>query len=385
MNKKRIISLMLVLAMLFMVGCQADKKPGTTTTPPAQSPANSSATSGENRPLKVALLITSILGDKGFYDSAHAGLALIEKEFPGSTTKVVEMGQDPSTYDANIRDIADGDWDYIIVGSSPVLEVLSELAPQYPDKKFIIFDFEMDWNAGDFSNVYSVNYKQNEGTFVAGMVAAIATTELPNSNPEKVIGFIGGMDLPIINDFLIGYIEGAQYIEPDIKVAISYAGVFTDSAKGKELGLSQITQNKADVMFAAASATGIGTLEAAQESGVYAIGVDGDQEAAFRETNPALADSIITSMLKKVDVSLLRAVKLAEEGKLPWGANETIGINEDGVGIVVDGRLKEVFNAEQMARIEEGIEKVKSGEIKISSAMGMEPEEFQKIANAVKP
>ena len=332
----------------------------------------------ETRPLKVALLLTSNLGDKGFYDSAANGLKLIGEAFPGSETKCVEMGQDPSVYESNICDIAESGYDYIIIGTSPCVEVLQELAPQYPDQKFIIFDFDVDRTTGDFSNVYSISYKQNEGTYIAGMVAGMLSE-------SGVIGFIGGMDLPIINDFLIGYIEGAQSVNPDIKVAVAYAGTFVDSAKGKELALAQINQQKVDVEFAAASTTGVGALEAAYESGKCAIGVDGDQEAAFRDTNPGLADAIKTSMLKRVDMSLLRAVKLAEEGTLPWGTCESVGLAEDSVGVVIDGMLTKTLSAEQMEKITEAIAKVKAGEITITSAMNMDPADFAKIVEKVAP
>ena len=228
--------------------------------------------------LKVVLLITSNLGDKGFYDSANDGMKLIEKEL-GAEVKTIEMGQDPSKYEPYFRDVAEQDWDYIIVGSSPAVEIAEALIPEYPDKKFIMFDTEVDWSKGDFSNLYCVQYKQNEGSFLAGAVAAVMTTEGKNANPDKVIGCIGGGDLPIINDFMIGYIRGAQHVESDIKVAVAYAGTFVDSAKGKELALSQMSQQNVDICFQIASQTGIGVLDAAKEKGLYAIGVDGDQAA----------------------------------------------------------------------------------------------------------
>lgn len=351
--------LVLALALILALGCM-------------------SFASAEARELKVALLLTSNLGDKGFYDSAFNGLKLIEEAFPGSTTKCIEMGQDPSVYEANIRDIAESGFDYIIIGTSPCVEVLQELAPQYPDEKFIIFDFDVDRTTGDFSNVYSISYKQNEGTYIAGMVAAMLSE-------TGVIGFIGGMDIPIINDFLIGYIEGALYINSDIKVAVAYAGTFVDSAKGKELALAQINQQNVDVVFAAASTTGVGALEAAYEMGKCAIGVDGDQEAAFRETNPGLADAIKTSMLKRVDMSLVRAAQLAEAGELPWGECESVGLAEDSVGVVTDGMLAKTLDAAQMEQINAAIAEVKAGEIAITSAMNMDPAEFAKIAASVAP
>lgn len=130
----------------------------------------------EDDKLKVALLITSNLGDKGFYDSANDGMKLIASEL-GAEVKTIEMGQDPSKYEPYFRDVAEQDWDYIIVGSSPAVEVAETLIPQYPDKKFIMFDTEVDWSKGDFKNLYCVQYKQNEGSFLAGAVAAIMTTE----------------------------------------------------------------------------------------------------------------------------------------------------------------------------------------------------------------
>ena len=253
--------------------------------------------------MKVVLLITSNLGDKGFYDSANDGMKLLESE-AGSYNEDDRDGAGSVKYEPYIRDVSEQDWDYIVMGSSPLVEAAQLLVPEYPDKKYIMFDVSVDWAAGDFNNVYCVEYKQNEGSYIAGAVAAIMTSKGELANPDKVIGTVGGSDLPIINDFMIGYIRGAQRIEPDIKIAISYAGTFIDSTKGKELALAQIDQAKADVIFQIASQTGIGVLDACAEKGVYSIGVDGDQEAAFKENDPEMAGNIVTSMMKKVDQSI---------------------------------------------------------------------------------
>lgn len=338
----------------------------------------------EKASLRAALLITSNLGDKGFYDSANDGMKLIEQEY-GAEVKTIEMGQDPSKYEPYFRDVAEQDWDYIIVGSSPAVEIAEMLIPQYPDKKFIMFDTEVDWTKGDFSNLYCIQYKQNEGSFLAGAVAAIVTTEGKNANPEKVIGCIGGSDLPTINDFMIGYIRGAQYIEPEIKIAVSYAGTFVDSTKGKELALSQMNQQKVDVCFQIASQTGIGVLDAAKEKGLYAIGVDGDQAAAFKDADPAMAEVIVTSMMKRVDQSLLRAIKLAEEGTLPWGKTEVIGLKELGVGIVYGENFEKELSAEKQAMVMDLEQKIIAGEITVDSAIGMDTAEFERIRNEIAP
>ena len=378
-------SMAVALTMSLLAGC-AGNAPASSASPADSKPAESSSTAGASGkdPLKVVLLITSNLGDKGFYDSANDGMKLIAQEL-GAEVKTIEMGQDPSKYEPYVRDVAEQDWDYIILGSSPAIETAETLIPQYPDKKFIMFDTEVDRSKGDFSNLYCVQYKQNEGSFLAGAVAAIMTTKGENANPEKIIGCIGGGDIPIINDFMIGYIEGAQYIEPDIKIAISYAGTFIDSTKGKELALAQMNQQKVDVCYQIASQTGIGVLDAARELNLYAIGVDGDQEAAFRTSDPAMADVIVTSMMKRVDQSLLRAVKLAEEGTLKWGETEVIGLKELGVGIVTDGNYLKLLPAESQALIKDLEQKIISGEIQVDSALGMEPSEFEAIRNTVKP
>ena len=338
----------------------------------------------EDDKLKVALLITSNLGDKGFYDSANDGMKLIASEL-GAEVKTIEMGQDPSKYEPYFRDVAEQDWDYIIVGSSPAVEVAETLIPQYPDKKFIMFDTEVDWSKGDFKNLYCVQYKQNEGSFLAGAVAAIMTTEGKNANPEKIIGCIGGGDLPIINDFMLGYIRGAQYVEPDIKVAVSYAGTFVDSTKGKELALSQMNQQKVDICYQIASQTGIGVLDAAKELGLYAIGVDGDQAAAFKDSDPAMAEVIVTSMMKRVDQSLLRAVKMAEEGTLTWGQTEVVGLKELGVGIVYGENFERDLSAENQQLVKDLEQKIINGEIVVDSAIGMDTADFAVIRNEVAP
>ena len=338
----------------------------------------------EDGKLKVALLITSNLGDKGFYDSANDGMKLIADEL-GAEVKTIEMGQDPSKYEPYFRDVAEQDWDYIIIGSSPAVEVAETLIPQYPDKKFIMFDTEVDWSKGDFKNLYCVQYKQNEGSFLAGAVAAIMTTEGKKANPEKIIGCIGGGDIPIINDFMIGYIRGAQYVEPDIKVAVSYAGTFVDSTKGKELALSQMNQQKVDICYQIASQTGIGVLDAAKELGLYAIGVDGDQAAAFKDSDPAMAEVIVASMMKRVDQSLLRAVKLAEEGTLTWGQTEVVGLKELGVGIVYGENFERELSAENQKLVKDLEQKIIDGEITVDSAIGMDTAQFAVIRDEVAP
>jgi len=194
--------------------------------------------------LKIVLILNGYLGDKSFFDSADNGMKLVKSKYGDRVeTKTIEMSFDETKWEPTLMDVSEEDWDIVILGTWQMTEALSEIAPDYPEKKYVIFDTSVDYTSADLNNVYSIAYKQNEASFVAGALAArITTSDMPLANPEKIVGFLGGMDIPVINDFLIGYIEGVQYIDPSVKVAVSYIGSFDDSAKGKEMSLFQYSQ-----------------------------------------------------------------------------------------------------------------------------------------------
>ena len=334
--------------------------------------------------LKVALLINGTLGDKSFFDSAARGFRMAEEKL-GITGKIIEMGYDQSAWRPTLEDIADQDYDVIIVGTWQMKELLEDVAPMYPEKKFIIFDTSVDYSLGGLDNVYSILYKQNEGSFLAGALAAMITTSgMPKTNPEPIIGFLGGMDIPVINDFLVGYIEGAKYINPNIKVIISYAGAFNDPAKGKELVLAQYRQG-ADISFNVAGETGIGLLEAAKEMDKWAIGVDSDQALAVEDQDPVKAQHIVTSMMKNVDLSIFRALKLTIEGKCPYGRAEALGIAEKGVGIADNKYYKQIVPKEFRDKIKEIEKLILEGKIKVDTAYGMSRKKLDELRNSVRP
>jgi basic membrane protein A len=283
----------------------------------------------EKPKLRVALIINGTFGDKGFFDSAKRGVEMAEKEL-GLVWKATEAGNNPAEWEPAARAAAaSGEYDIVIAGTYQMTDHIAKLAKEYPNVKFIFFD---DVVPGDLPNVYSVTYAQNEGSFLAGAFAALVTTskdaKLPNVNDKKVVGFIGGMDIPVINDFKVGYEAGAQYIDKDVKVLVSYVGNFFDVAKGKELSLAQFNQG-ADIGFNVAGGAGLGLLEASKTANKYSIGVDSNQ-------NPLYPGFVLTSMLKNVDASLLRALKLHTEGQLTYGKAETIGIKEGAVGLATD-------------------------------------------------
>ena len=373
---KRTLSLLLVLMMVLsfgLAGCGGD--------------ADTEEPSGEGteEALKIVLLLNGTLGDKSFFDSADNGLKMVQEKYGDAViTKTIEMTYDETKWQPTLQDISDEDWDIVIVGTWQMQEMLQEIAPMYPEKKYIIFDTSVDYENFDLGNVYSINYKQNEGSFLAGALAAkVTTSDMELANPEKKIGFLGGMDIPVINDFLVGYIEGAQYIDEEIKVEISYIGNFDDSAKGKELALAQYGMG-ADIGFNVAGQAGLGQLDAAKEQGRYAIGVDSDQALLFADSDPEKANLIVTSMLKRVDNSIVRAIDLHFEGALPYGEAENLGFAEGAVGLADNEYFNTLISDEFRSELQEIEDKISNGEITVNSAIGMSTEEINEIKDSVK-
>jgi basic membrane protein A len=326
------------------------------------------AAPGEKK-IRVALYVNGTLGDKAFFDSAHRGIKQAEEEF-GVYTKTIEGTYEEANWEPDLAQLAEGDWDVIIAGTWQLVQIVEKLAPKHPEKMFVIYDSSADYSKGGLDNVYSILYAQNEGSFLVGALAALITSsDMPKVNPEKVIGFLGGMDIPVINDFKVGYIQGAKHIDPDVEVLVSYANAFNDPGKGKELVLAQYEQG-VDIAFNVAAETGIGLLDAAKDKDRYAIGVDSDQYILFKETDPAKADNIVTSMMKNVDDSLYRAVKMYIEGTLPVGKAEVLGIAKDGVGVADNENYRKLIPEEFRSRIKELEDKILSGEIKVDTAFG---------------
>jgi basic membrane protein A len=335
---------------------------------------------------KILLIINGALGDKSFFDSANRGMAMIKEKYGDKVeTRVLEVGDDPTKWEPALLDASEQDWNLIIAGTYSISETLGEVAKQYPDKKYILYDASVPYEEGGFDNVYSIQYKQNEGSYLGGVYAAalLKSGKLP-ADTGTALGFLGGMDIPVINDFLVGYIAGAQSVTPDIKVAVSYAGSFTDAAKGKELGLAQYRSGVA-IGFTAASQAGLGQLSAAKETGRFVLGVDSDQEAIFAESDPAIASQVISSVLKNVDVSLLQAYDQYVEGTLPFGSGKAVGLTEGAVGLVETGNMAKLAAPEVLAAIKSAKEKIASGEIKVPTAFGMATEEIAKLRDGVRP
>lgn len=329
---------------------------------------------------KVILLIPGNLGDRSFFDAAAKGIELVEAELDNVETRIVEMGVDETSWEPNMLDAAEADWDLIISGNS-ASALMNDIASQFPDKHFMNFD-----NAGDgaVENVYSVSYATNEGSFLAGILAGHVTkSDMELANEENVIGFLGGMDIPGINDFLVAYIQGAQYANEDVKVQVSYVGNFTDPAQGKELS-NIMYQNGVDIAFNVAGQSGLGLIDAAHEANRYAIGVDSDQAKLFEETDTDKAGKILTSVVKNIDTTILEAVKAAQAGTLEYGLHELVGLERQAVGLA-ENEYYQAVSEDIRAQIEEAKEAIINGEIEIKSGFQMTTEEINDYRNTVAP
>jgi len=334
--------------------------------------------------LKVILLVPGSLGDKSFFDSANAGMKLIESNYD-CTTKVIEMGTDDTKFASTIEDVIDEGWDIIITGGINISQPLQMVAEKYPDQKFILYDEPVDYSDGKNSNIYSMTYKAYEGSFLAGALAAMVTTseDMPNANPENIIGFAGGFDIPLINDFLMGYIQGAQYIDKDIKVGVGYMNSFTDAAKGKEVGVA-LYNAKADVIYQAAGGAGLGVLDAAKEQKSYAIGTDSDQSVLFAE-DADKSNAILASMLKRVDLSIEKAIGAYIEGTLEFGTVESYGIAEGCIELTDNDYYQRNIPESIRTQMSDIMAKASSGEIEVRSAFDMTEDEIIAVKNSVKP
>jgi basic membrane protein A and related proteins len=388
MKKSLILILALVMTVsMLLAGC--GEKKDDTKTPDTGDTTNTEDNKTDETddaktddPLKVVLLINGNLGDKSFFDSSKAGMDLIQQKYGDKVeTETIEMTYDETKWEPALQDVSDKDYDIIIVGTYQMAEYLEDIAVDNKDKKYIIFDSTVNYEEYDLDNVYSIGYKQNEGSFLAGVLASrVTTSDMEGTNADKKIGFIGGMENNVINDFLVGYIQGAQYADPDTKVAISYIGDFSDVAKAKEMSLAQFKQGGVDIGFNVAGQAGLGQIDAALEAGKYVIGVDSDQAALFADEKEK-SDLILTSVLKRVDQSLLRAIDMHMEGTLPYGSAESLGFKEKAIDIVDTNTNVSAEIMEELAEIEQ---KIVNGEIEVKTAFKMTQDELTELRDSVK-
>ena len=332
----------------------------------------------QDEPLKVVSVINGTLGDKSFFDSAQRGMDAIADEYD-IDIDTVELGIDPANWEPGLLDVmADTDsYDILIAGTFQMIDFMAANVHNYPDKHFMFYDAPMPYGNMDVcvegcANVYSMTYAQNQGSFLAGVyAAAITTSMMEGANDDPIIGAVGGQQIPVIDDFIVGYEQGACLVNPESQSIVQYAGSWNDPARGKEITLAMYEQG-ADIVFQVAGGTGVGVFEAAQEQGRFAIGVDSDQATIVAETDPDQAERILTSMLKNVDNSIFRAITLHLEGELPYGSSESLGIPEGGVGLAKNEFYDMATSDDIKAMVEAAEAAVVAGDIEVQTVFTSE-------------
>jgi basic membrane protein A len=263
-------------------------------------------------------------GDKSFNDGAYAGGERAERTL-GAQVRFIEPG-DGSDREAGLR-LLSAEGMQLVVGVGFIFsDDLTELAREYPRQAFAGIDFAL----GDTpppANLAAIKFREEEGSYLVGALAALV-------GGSKQVGFVGGMDIPLIHKFESGYRAGVRRVCPDCEVLVGYAGAtpeaFRNPERGKELALSEY-QGGANVIFQAAGATGLGVFEAARETGKLVIGTDADQ-------SDEAPGHVLTSMVKRVDIATYDLIRDVQAGTFHGGVY-SLGLAEGGVAYVANPRL----------------------------------------------
>jgi basic membrane protein A len=308
-------------------------------------------------PISIAAPLSGQLGDKSFMDSANEGLQRAAKELGVKVHVVEAAGNDAPAWERNLTEAsASGNFPLIVTGGTVVASTLKKVAPQFPDQKYLIFD-----SPSVGPNVTGISYKQNEAAFLVGALAGLITTNptaFPRAKGAKRVGIAGGMDIPVIRDFAVGYDQGAKSISPDITVDLRFIGDFQAAQTAYDLTKAMFNDG-ADVVYQVAGAAGLGVLQAGADSGRYAIGTDSNQNGLHPESTPA-------SAIKAVGTTVFLAIKQFLDGKLQMGSTIVGDISNGGVDIAFNDALvpkpiQDQLNAQR--------QKVISGAIKVNTVL----------------
>ncbi|MDE2292733.1 MAG: BMP family ABC transporter substrate-binding protein [Elusimicrobia bacterium] len=314
--------------------------------------AKPAASPGKPGAFKVGLVFdVGGRGDKSFNDSAYRGLERAKKEL-GVPYDYIEPSESADRENA-LRQLAAGG-DQLIIGIGFIFtDDVNRVAAAFPDKHFAGVDYAVTPGKPVPPNVVALKFREQEGSFLAGVIAAM-------TSKSKTVGFIGGMDVPLIHKFEAGYKAGVKWADPKVKVLTAYAGVtpeaFKDPSKGKELALAQYDQG-ADIIYHASGSTGLGVFEAARTKHKLAIGVDSDQ---YHEA-PGF---VLTSVTKNVDNAVFQAIKDAQAGRYETGVVE-MGLKEKGVDYVYDEHNKDLIPPAARAKAEEARKLIIEGKIAV--------------------
>ena len=305
-------------------------------------------------PLKVGLVFdVGGRGDKSFNDAAWAGLERARSGL-GVEVQTLETGEG-NDREAALRQLAAGGSQLVFGVGFLFSDDILQLAGEFPNVKFACVDYTVKPGATLPPNLAALTFKEEEGSYLVGALAALL-------NRTGKVGFVGGMQIPLIKKFEAGYRAGVRAVNPKVQVLVKYAGTtgsaFKDPTKGKELGLSEYNQG-ADIIFHASGSTGLGVFEAAREKKTLAIGVDSDQYAEA----PGV---VLTSMVKRVDNAVFNTIQQVTQGGWQGGVH-VFGLKEQGVGWVYDEHNQALVPAPVKAAVDSLEREIVAGRIRVPS------------------
>ena len=397
--KKRIVSTVLAAAMAasMLAGCGSSAKETAAAAGKQEQSGDAVAekdkaesadpadADASGKKLKVVYLCNGNLGDKGFNDSAASGMQMLADQM-GAEVKTIEMGRDETSYEGNYLDVSEQDWDMIVSGTWSVKELAQDIASQFPEKNYLIFDVSVDRDVVTDGNMMGVNYYSNQAAFLSGVLAAkmLDSGDAKIDASKKILGFVGSMDTSNINDFLVGYLEGVQYVDPEIKVVTSYVGSFEDVSKCMEM-TTQLYNQGAQVVYAPASQSILGAVTAAQKSDKYLIACDQDLYSELKESDPQLAANVISSSLKNVGESIYTSVKAWSEGTMTLDQDYILGLDSGAVGLAENENYKAIVPEEIQKFIDETEQKIINGDIAVGTEFDMSTEDVAALRDGMKP
>jgi basic membrane protein A len=312
------------------------------------------AAQGEQEAKKVALVIAQGgLGDRSYNDLANEGFERALDQ-TGVGGQAIESNDVVAQAQPILERASSSGFGLVVDLEFSHADALKRIAAQNPEVQYGFLNAPVEG-----SNVTSVLFAEHEGSYLAGMLAALMTTQEdnPKVNDRKVIGVIGGTKSTGIDKFIVGYIQGARDVDPDVKVLTAYANNFGDPAKGKQIANSMFDRG-ADIVYHVAGGTGAGVIEAAKDRERYAIGVDTDQDA----TAPGY---VLTSMIKRADLAVERLIGEFADGSLKGGRTITLALKEQGVGLSEMKHTKDEIPQAVLDDVEGARERIVSGELEV--------------------
>lgn len=322
---------------------------------------------------KIVTVLPNVRGDGGTHDLACRASEAIAESI-GADLDIIELGTavtDSAKWEAAMCDLCEEDYDLIITGGSLMKDTIQTVAPMYQEVPFICYDVNLDFDTVEMPNVYAMDFYQNQAAFMAGIIAASMTE-------TDYVGFVGATKIPVIYDFMVGFISGAQTVNPDIKVAVAFTNDFNDATLAKELAMAQIDDG-ADIVYPACGNAAAGVYEAARDKEVFAIGNDQDVATKYAGSDESIQKVILASVMKTVDNAVSFAYERYAAGELPFGTQETVGIATDGAGIVKNDYYEEMIPEEVKTVVGEYEEKITNGEVEVPTAIGMAAEEIDAL------